>query len=105
MHNDLGESNLGGQEINSFPYPERIRFCQSPYNSRIQTFERKAFGLAIDLPGFPSNFCRRSAAHHPLHQDAIAAYPVVRKRQVNVNLESTVPKLIAVFLPFKIPHR
>ena len=105
MHNDLGESMPGGQEMNSFPDPERIRFYHSPYNSRIQTFQRKAFGLAIDLPGFPSNFCRRSAIPHPLHQDAIDAYPVARKRQVNVNLESTVPKLIAVFHPFKIPDR
>ena len=49
MHCDLGESNLSGQEINPFHDRERVRFCQSPYNSRIQTFERKAFGLAIDF--------------------------------------------------------
>ena len=83
MHDGLEEFKLDNQVIS--PDPERIKFCQSLYNSRIQTSERKAFGLHTRISFKPlcvtlpiTNYARMPSPH--------AVHPVAQKPQTNVNL-------------------
>ena len=96
---DLKAFKLGDQETNRFPDPDNIKFFQSPYNSLMKASKRKPL---VYLPVFPSTSVR-DASHRRLRQDAIDR--VARKPQTNVNLETIIPRLKAVILPFKIPDR